>query len=1306
MNTLKRKSSLLTDKLMHIINKYRITIILGEVDAGKTTLLNEFYEKYKDITMYKSMIALTKKDTIDNTIQFILLDALDEALYQKEEEEVFENLLDFIRQCRDMNSHVKFVISCRKTIWNDKFQEQLQKIDTQYQKLQEEIANLPESEEIFSMFSTGYDNGLEEDRSIEIYTLKSLSKDKINDYLGNRRDAFWNFVEKNHLIFVNSLNIYHILHLCDNFEQYERKGLMYFEIYDIIIRQHLQAFSDNQRNRLLDSLSIDELFKIASAVAFYNVKYKSNSSFTLQISEELKSLCSSIDISIDEQKLKILGDTTLYYLLENNSDDIQQIKSYLAAYYLKDFDESIIIEQTISRSEIVGGYENMILHLKYLKPSFLENHFKDFDRTKMKKGVYKLFIYTKPSDTKISDVWNSIVDAKLNFKEIVFYIFLNNNTYCKALFTFMREKDLFKEEPILLSSNNCFELNLLKNLYHQTIPLDDLFYLIQFIPENKFEEVFDLLEEDEWMLIFEEIDKEYLELSLDKSFINMLIRNILISFPLEEVLLKVISFSEKYEITIKGIYFKDFQSSQIEILWNLYFKEEKNIFVYFPNLLHLLKKQSGQYPINRYVDAYKKLYNKYGDSIINQSQIKWDFLLENENFKEEKEAYDEKYPSWDSCIKQEGEKEHIIISYDEFHSSKETLQSCLGTYYDTFMQKLKDEFNQVHFTRNGIKERESRFGEIDYFIEYQSDSRRYFLNIFKKFSTEEMNDFFDTKEMYNKLFCFVPRSEKCQKSFFSTSISSKMSSLNKKYKESFIENIKNDMDYWLQNLEAKWMPPLLCNLERDVKEFTLDEIEPLLDYMKSSSLFCQKWCSFHRDDKQFLLNLLEKEQRNFEFIFELMKKDIEQTALYLNKLLDMNLEKTVDKFIIYYHEEGKKQVLYDGFVASLKGYSYISGFYGMDENQILKKKVMVCLGQKNIKAFLVDGYSFYANPTRLVFWDYVEKETLEELSKNKNFTISLKAEELLKPMYDKEVRSKEIGVKHSPDKLVKILTNFRKDTPIKYTTHLWDMNFSEEYGNFEQYIAMVTKQWEEIESELKRLSPNIHRKVYDFLINTSPTMNWCSKDGDEISIGWSSLDGLEEWCDRGEDPFKFELKKSYSVENKTISTFGDVIHLFKQEIQIRNENDVLESIFIDIEESLDDEFDGIFEIETSKLKGKSFYTDVEKFKDVVNRIFSEIKKRKEFNKIVVKMREYDDVNYMDLIITQIGSSANRTKEDMEKISNGGDMAEIKRNLKNLCDWSVETSYNDKSYRLDYLGHIDNNIEIESRGFTHRLRFYR
>ena len=60
---------------------------------------------------------------------------------------------------------------------------------------------------------------------------------------------------------------------------------------------------------------------------------------------------------------------------------------------------------------------------------------------------------------------------------------------------------------------------------------------------------------------------------------------------------------------------------------------------------------------------------------------------------------------------------------------------------------------------------------------------------------------------------------------------------------------------------------------------------------------------------------------------------------------------------------------------------------------------------------------------------------------------------------------------------------------------------------------------------------------------------------------------------------------------------------------------------------------------------------------------------------------------------------------------GGDFADIKNNLKNLCDWSIENrDSNGKIYRVNYLiskpleriEYIDEKIE----GFTHILRFYK
>lgn len=307
---------------------------------------------------------------------------------------------------------------------------------------------------------------------------------------------------------------------------------------------------------------------------------------------------------------------------------------------------------------------------------------------------------------------------------------------------------------------------------------------------------------------------------------------------------------------------------------------------------------------------------------------------------------------------------------------------------------------------------------------------------------------------------------------------------------------------------------------------------------------------------------------------------------------------------------------------------------------------------------------------------------------------------------------KYISFSHNPKKLVNLLTNFRKDTPVKWTTHIWDMDFKKDYGNFQGFINSVQKQWVEIEKDIKELSPNVHAKIFNFLLNKDLENSvWYSKDDVNIAIGWSSLDGLEEWCNNGNDPFKFKLKEQYKIENKTITTFGEIINLFKQEIQIRNENNVLENIFIDIEEKLDNEFDGIFTIETIKLKGKSFFTDIQQFKNALDRIFTEIKKRPSFGKIKIEISEDENDKYIDLRIIQIGSKANRSSRDILNMSNGGDSLVLKETLINLCDWSIESSNGNENYRINFLKSDDITPDIEAlsytpEGFTHIMRFYK
>ena len=298
---------------------------------------------------------------------------------------------------------------------------------------------------------------------------------------------------------------------------------------------------------------------------------------------------------------------------------------------------------------------------------------------------------------------------------------------------------------------------------------------------------------------------------------------------------------------------------------------------------------------------------------------------------------------------------------------------------------------------------------------------------------------------------------------------------------------------------------------------------------------------------------------------------------------------------------------------------------------------------------------------------------------------------------------------HNPKELVKILTNFRKDSPIKYTTHDWDFDFRKEYGDFNNYMKNVKKQWDEIEKELKELSPNIHKKTELFLFAKDEKDVWSSAEGDKLATGWSNLEGLREWCDNGKSPFDFKLPKIYEVEGKTVSKFADVINIFKREIQIRNENDHLKSIFSNYRNILYKK--AKFKIKMEKLQGKNFYTDVETFKKVLDMIFfEEILKREKYPNIIVEAKN-DNEKFFDLCITQVDSFSYLSPKEMFNKSDGGDFAKIKKALKNLCDWSIENKdEKGKSYRVNYListyKERTEYLDEEIKGFTYILRFYK
>jgi hypothetical protein len=304
---------------------------------------------------------------------------------------------------------------------------------------------------------------------------------------------------------------------------------------------------------------------------------------------------------------------------------------------------------------------------------------------------------------------------------------------------------------------------------------------------------------------------------------------------------------------------------------------------------------------------------------------------------------------------------------------------------------------------------------------------------------------------------------------------------------------------------------------------------------------------------------------------------------------------------------------------------------------------------------------------------------------------------------------------HNPKRLVDILNKFTKENPIKYSAHSFEWN---RYGSYENFMVEVKEAFEKIEQDLKVLSPNLYTKIEKFLfesgLNTDNT--WGIH---KIDFGWSSPE-LKEWCSiedskaNGKKAINFQLPEQYQreVNHKTLVSFEDVCSVIKNEIEIRDD-DRLSSLFEELEEDILG-FDDGFEVEYINLEGITFYTDVEKFRNGLAIIFEQFREdvRKRHKKIKVEVISDKNLEYLDLKITQKESYVSISSDEMKREIQTGHFQMIKDYFTSLCDWSIETTYKDKNFGINYLSIVTvEDIEVVSpavmsEGFSHILRFYK
>jgi len=328
--------------------------------------------------------------------------------------------------------------------------------------------------------------------------------------------------------------------------------------------------------------------------------------------------------------------------------------------------------------------------------------------------------------------------------------------------------------------------------------------------------------------------------------------------------------------------------------------------------------------------------------------------------------------------------------------------------------------------------------------------------------------------------------------------------------------------------------------------------------------------------------------------------------------------------------------------------------------------------------------------------------------KEKQDIIESKEEKLIKPMCKV----------HNPKRLVELLSSFSlNNQALKYTTHSWEWGQIEDvFDTYDNFLKQVKKEWFKINKDLKEIAPRFKSKIYGFLLNEKlgeKNDNGFNKAWGEnkIEFGWSSPK-LKEWCsDNKKLPFDYELDKELKkeVNGQDIEKFGDIVKLFKQEIEVKSDLISLKKIFRDIvSKNLGSDFNITY---SEELETVDFYTDVHWLKIGIQQIFEEIKKRTQYPNIVIEATSNIEKREIEIRIIQKESVSDRgSKEMFERANVQGNISEIKKAFCSLCDWSVESKFRDGNYRINFLAdEIIENIEPlknEPIGFIHILRFYK
>jgi RNA-directed DNA polymerase len=336
------------------------------------------------------------------------------------------------------------------------------------------------------------------------------------------------------------------------------------------------------------------------------------------------------------------------------------------------------------------------------------------------------------------------------------------------------------------------------------------------------------------------------------------------------------------------------------------------------------------------------------------------------------------------------------------------------------------------------------------------------------------------------------------------------------------------------------------------------------------------------------------------------------------------------------------------------------------------------------------------------------------------------------------------NIKHDPQFVINKLKQFTYDPIMKWTTHFWDIpteNIDKHsLRGIEDHLKAINSRYNEFVA-LQKYNKNLWWDViYPFIFQKKLSkvdsheeipFKW-GKYG--LKIGWQYPGIVKDWTVVNYDkktsatkktPFEMPILPEHITEEanqkyrelfgKEIRYFGDVVELFKREIEFREET---QDFYFEVKSLARQEL-GEFHIKgLETLKHLSFFTFTSAVLKSIRRIFRMIQTRTEHREVVIEGKKLNDLNHIELRIIHKNSVSYKNSNHNKLTRPSGDLLEVIKNLISVCDFEIESKFNDGNYKIIYLGesnkitYINNQLEVsptmqllsDVQGFTYILKF--